>query len=163
MTTLRIQLDEEDYVKGALAAAPSIWRVWRVLAVGMVAIVLAWMSGYEQQAFTGVFVLLFAIAGGVIGGRLSAARTARRVSKQQKTLHRPYELTWDDEKVTTTSDAGNMTLKWSELHKIHEDDRQFLLFMSDVMFVMVPKRAFPDDQSRAAFRTTINQNVSTNR
>ena len=54
-----------------------------------------------------------------------------------------------------------MTLKWSEVHRTKEDDRQFLVFMSDVMFVMVPKRAFPDDQTLTSFRTTINDCVVT--
>ena len=90
MTTLRVQLTEEDYVKGALAGT-QIWRVWRIIAIGIVAIIAAWLAGYERQAFTGVFVLLFAIAGGLIAGRVSATRTARRVFKQQKTLNRPYE------------------------------------------------------------------------
>lgn len=119
-----------------------------------------WRSGLWRESIAGLCALVGVGLGGWIGRGISIAATARRLFRQQKMLHRPYDVSWTAEAITLTSDHGASTICWPDFHKRRETDEQFLLFLSDVSFLMVPKRAFPDTTLLTEFRNVVTQRVA---
>jgi YcxB-like protein len=90
--------------------------------------------------------------GALLATRIMVPRKARRIFAQTPALQRPYQVTWDDRALTSTSQQGAGMYPWAEFHKSREIAGLFLIFLSDVMFIMVPKRDFPDGMTMRNFR-----------
>ncbi len=84
---------------------------------------------------------------------------ARRIFQQQKNLQRPYQLSWDSEAVQTASANGNSKMPWTEFLKWRESKQIFLLYRSDVLFQMYPKRYFTAEQIDE-FRSLAKRNIA---
>jgi hypothetical protein len=87
-------------------------------------------------------------------------RRARRIFAQQKNLQRPFELRWDDDALCGASERGSSNTPWSDYLKSAQDDRIILLYLSDVMFQMVPKRCFGEPAQLEAFLACTRRIVS---
>ena len=160
---MRIQLDERDYVNAAWAAAMPTRRIVVVLAAASFSVVLGaylgWRAGYMRESIVAICVWFFGLAGAVIGHLVTIPPKAKRVFRQQQALQRPYELTWNDGAVSVVGSTGTSTTPWTDFHKARELNDQFLLFLSDAAFLMVPKRAFPDEAVMCDFRALLKRNV----
>jgi hypothetical protein len=66
-------------------------------------------------------------------------------------MNKPFEPGWNDEEISAVSADGSFTKPWREIQKARLLDKQILLFLSDVNFLMVPKRSFPDASALSAF------------
>lgn len=77
---------------------------------------------------------------------LDAPRQMRKIFKQQKNLHKPYTLTWDGDRLESTSEAGNARLAWDELLKMREDSKIMLFYESEQLYRLIPKRYVTQDQ-----------------
>ena len=62
--------------------------------------------------------------------------------KQQKLLHLPFQHEFTADSLCTVAEYGNSTLPWKEFHKWREGKTLFLVYQSDNMFHMIPKRIF---------------------
>jgi hypothetical protein len=164
MPTIRIQLEEAEFVDAArVASTPT--RAWFVTAaLGCVAMCVGliwfWQAGHGRESLAGLGGLTGGVVGGWIGRRLSITAKARRLFRQQKTLHRPFELSWTTEALTLTAEHGTSTIHWPDFHKHREDTGLFLLFLSDANFLMVPKRAFPDPALLQSFRDVVAERIA---
>ncbi|MGD0866682.1 MAG: YcxB family protein [Rhizomicrobium sp.] len=87
-------------------------------------------------------------------------RRTRRIFRQQKGLQRPFEMDWSGDSLKLTTETGNNSLPWSHLLKWREGKRLFLLYLSDVMFYIVPKRAFPDEAAIDEFREVLRSKIT---
>lgn len=85
-------------------------------------------------------VLLFAV------NYATSGRLARRTLAQQKSLRGPIVVSWTDAGVTFTGDNGEARLKWTDFVKTSQDEHVFLLYESDWLYRMVPKRVLSADQ-----------------
>jgi len=86
---------------------------------------------------------------------------ARRVFRQQKSLHGSFELSWPDAGFSARDSNGQYTTPWSDSIKSKEDGLLFFLYHSNLLFHMVPKRAFPGKNGRSAFRSRVQKNIVT--
>ncbi len=163
-STVRAQLDEADYV-----AAQRLYRrrsVWWPIASFVVAAVLVGVAlhAYRAQNTFALFMSLGALIGGVAGALathyICIPWQARRVFRQQKSMHRPFELSWDNNGLHAKDANGEYRHLWSDIVRWREDDTLFVLNLSDALFLMVPKRAFPEEQSLQAFRNLIRSRVA---
>ncbi len=77
---------------------------------------------------------------------VGAPRQMRKIFKQQKNLHKPYTLTWDGDRLESTSEAGNARLAWDELLKMCEDSKIMLFYESEQLYRLIPKRYLTQDQ-----------------
>jgi hypothetical protein len=156
MPTIQIQLKEGEFVDAAKAASAlsraSVRAGGLVLLVILAVLLWFWWTGYQREAFIGIAALVGTVVGGGVGRLLSIAANARRQFRQQQVLQRPYEFSWTDEAVTVTAEDGTSTVPWPKIHKRRETAQQFLLFLSDANFLMVPKRAFPEASLVREFR-----------
>jgi len=130
-----------------------------LLLVILVLLIWLWWAGFWREAIVGLCALIGAVIGDGVGRRILLAKKAKRIFRQQKSLHRPYELSWTAEAITLASERGTSAIPWTDFHKYRETADQFLLFLSDANFLMVPKRAFSDISRLDAFRGVVTERI----
>jgi len=82
-----------------------------------------------------------------------------RLYQQQKAFHAPVRLQVTEEGVTTTSSVGHAVLPWSHFRKWKEGKAVFLLYITDALFTVVPKRFFEREDEMVSFRKLLAANV----
>jgi hypothetical protein len=92
---------------------------------------------------TPVLLLLFIGALWFVTDRLLLPRQARRIYQQQQSLQRPFRFTIADDGTQAVSSTFTGSHAWSDYRKWIEGPDQFLLYQSDVLFVIIPKRSVP--------------------
>ena len=68
----------------------------------------------------------------------------RRIYHQQKSLKREAHMRFDDTGLSAENEMGQGTTPWADYVKWKENERLFLLYISDPFFHMIPKRLFDD-------------------
>ncbi|RLA46153.1 MAG: hypothetical protein DRR42_18690 [Gammaproteobacteria bacterium] len=68
----------------------------------------------------------------------------RRIYKQQKSLQRELTFKFDDEGVSASNENAQSLTPWEDYLKWKHNDQLILLYFSDCMYHMVPKRLFAD-------------------
>lgn len=168
-----IQLEESDYL-AAQALHSKLSRNWVVafwLAMLPLAAVTVWVLVYGRDNLSNgeVAGLVGGTLGGLIGGVVGGLGVRyffvpwkhKRVFRQQTSLHLPFRFSWSEEEILSENERGSIKTKWSEIVKWKEDDRLFLLYISDVMFLIFPKRAFADQRELSQFRHALNSRAVT--
>ncbi|GGF71936.1 hypothetical protein GCM10007301_34600 [Azorhizobium oxalatiphilum] len=152
---VRITLDVEDHVafhRLFLARALRQPRTW--FHLGLSALVVSAGATIGVKVFTGddlpmpVALALFILTPLVrVGwGYWLTVRHARRIFAQQQSLHLPFDLTWDEESLTTRSEQGTVRLEWLYVLRVVEDRRLILVYESEALARLVPRRFFTPDQ-----------------
>jgi hypothetical protein len=163
MATVHVQLEERDYVNAAQAAARPSMRTVIALAIASALVIVGafvgWRAGYMREAFIAGFVWFCGLIGTGIGHMVSIAPKAKRVFRQQQGLRRAHEVSWSDIGLTVSGEDGQSTTRWADFHRVREFDDQFMLFLSDAVFFMIPKRAFPDDSLMQSFRESVGSRI----
>ncbi|MHA6317331.1 YcxB family protein [Altererythrobacter sp. CAU 1778] len=67
---------------------------------------------------------------------------ARRHYRQTAALRDEIALRWDDEGVRMASARGNSRLAWSDFHAFADTASLLILYQSEMLYSMFPKRAF---------------------
>ncbi len=83
-----------------------------------------------------------------------------KIFQQQKSLHRESLIRVNESGVEMQSEIGRALVPWSDFLRWKEDKRIFLLYLSDVSFIMIPTRGFEQEQQIVDFREIINRNIS---
>lgn len=71
----------------------------------------------------------------------------RKILKQQKSLFREAQFQWDEIGTHFKSEIGETHLKWDEFIKLNQNKNMILLYISDYLFFILPKRLMTDDQA----------------
>lgn len=71
---------------------------------------------------------------------------ARKTFRQQKTLHKPAKLTWSEQGVVMQSEYGDARVPWMDFRKAREDRQMILLYESDRLYRVIPKRCLSTAQ-----------------
>jgi hypothetical protein len=77
----------------------------------------------------------------------SSRSVARRTLRQQKTLQHPIQLSWSDDGMVMSNNFGEARMAWIDYRKIRQDRHMVLLYESDRLYRMIPKRALSAAQS----------------
>ncbi len=83
-----------------------------------------------------------------------------KIFRQQKSLHRESLIRVNESGVEMQSEIGRALVPWSDFLRWKEDNRIFLLYLSDVSFIMIPTRGFEQEQQIVDFREIITRNIS---
>lgn len=75
--------------------------------------------------------------------------TARRIFRQQRSLQGEMVLAWSDTGLHVRSEYGDFEMPWPHFVRWAEDGRSFLLFESDRLYRVVPKRVLTPDQQQS--------------
>jgi hypothetical protein len=122
------------------------WSLYYV--IGLMALI-AVMGGVLaiMGRFPWSYVLISALVLGafVIARSVVVPRQLTRVFTQQKDLSAPFEMTLTDQEFSVRNEFGESHLPWDSFVKWKEDKEMLLLYRSDVMFHMLPKRLLRSD------------------
>jgi len=93
------------------------------------------------------YVLIAALVLGafVIARFVVVPRQLSRVFTQQKDLSAPFEMNLSDQEFSMRNEFGESHLPWDSFVKWKEDKEMLLLYRSDVLFHMLPKRLLHSD------------------
>lgn len=148
---LHCQLTADDYIRARfLHMRPRPVFKWLGIVV-VVAVVLAlalpWLvPGSGGPGITPPLILLGAVAYfGLIFGVVIPRRT-RIVYKQQKTLQAPYDVEISEDQYQATSAHGACAMPWQDFHQYKVGPTLILVYQSDALFHMFPKRWFADGE-----------------
>lgn len=134
MNEIAVQLDADDFVSAQ--ALHCSWTRKAILTHGV------------------------AVGAGVVrefNRRFILPRRARKLFAQQKNLQRPLRFGWDEQGLAWVNESGSGKTAWSDYLKWRENDRVFLLYLSDAMFQMLPKRAFADSERLHSFMDSLSR------
>lgn len=76
---------------------------------------------------------------------------ARRIYRQQRSLQGEIALTWTVDKLEFDSEYGQFAMPWSHFTRWAEDKHSFVLFESDRLYRIIPKRVL-DPASEQSLR-----------
>lgn len=99
------------------------------------------------SALSGFVVGCVVLALILLVNRRYAVRYARRNFAEQRNLADDYRITWDERGFESMSERGSIKQGWPEFHRWLENDALFMLFLSERLYVGLPKRALSSDQS----------------
>ena len=137
------------------------WTRKRVvlLLLCMLAGLLLVLVHHEWSRLAG-YTLVCGAVGGLIGydaiRRLWLPRSARRLFSQQKNLQRPIGFTWDRQGLGWISENGSGRIPWDDFIKWRQNERVVLLYHSDLLFQMLPKRAFTEEGQLQSIMENLN-------
>lgn len=99
--------------------------------------------------------LPIALAGSLVPFLLAAIVTvigvpiqARRTYRQQRTLRGDMTLTWSDQALHIQSEYGTFEMPWGHFLRWREDARSILLYESERLVRIIPKRPLTDAQQQ---------------
>jgi hypothetical protein len=84
----------------------------------------------------------------------------RRSYRQRKDLQRPCMFTASEEGLQFSAEGITGMKKWSDYVKWKEGRHCFLLYMSDSLYQLLPKRFLQSETEVAAFREMLQRNVA---
>lgn len=76
----------------------------------------------------------------------------RRLYRQQRALREPYDVAFDAAGISMTSALASSTFPWLHVHKWRESKQLLLVYHSDAMFSIFPKRYFDSPLEIDRFR-----------
>lgn len=150
-------LTAADLEAGYRFNAYRAWRKPRILIVfAVVEILYAALIFFVGPMALVSFIRAWAISLLAVGAMIAALfvlgivqrpRLARRHFAQQKALHEPITLTWDETEIHLEQPSGNGRRPWGDYVKWGATPRHLFLFQSDALFNLIPRTALMQDQA----------------
>ena len=82
------------------------------------------------------------------------------VVTNNKAMQRGQQLSWSDEGLVLASEQGSTRIDWPDLIKWKEGDGVILLYLTDQLYIVIPRRCFPNEETYASFRSALQAHVS---
>ena len=160
---LEYELTLDDYVtfnKYHIRHSPSCRRSYRwnlvvLIALGLLLIVL-YGAFFGTPVGTVLSCIIYVPLGWLLwrlSYRVTVARRLQRALREgeNRDLAGTHVLVIHDEGITTTGQMGETKLKWAVVEKTVEDKEHVYIYVSAVSALVIPKRAFQDEQHMRAF------------
>lgn len=129
-------------------------RVLRAYFLGVV--ILGGMAGLGARYLLGDSGVLAAVLGAAywtifltaifLIGYLRVPPQARRVIREQKSLHGRTEIRWDEERISFTSPRGETRYDWGDYVSIFVGSQAIVLLQSEAMMNFIPTRILAAEQ-----------------
>lgn len=136
------------------------YRAWRkprtFIAFSVMATLYTALIFFAGPLSLGAFIQAWAVSLLVVGvviallfliGMVQRPRLARRHFAQQKALHEPITLSWDENEIRLAQPSGHGRRPWGDYVKWGTTPRHLFLFQSDTVFNLVPLTALSPDQA----------------
>jgi hypothetical protein len=128
------------------------------LGVGLALVML--VSGNPQETNWATFIvpgvlLYFALIFG-----LGIPYKCRRAFSQRKDLQRPCTFHTEEKGLRFSTEGISGTKAWSDYFKWKEGKNCFLIYMSDNMYQVIPKRFLESESEVRTFREILQRNVA---
>jgi hypothetical protein len=143
----------DSYVARIFTTGTGVRLAVVLLFCAMVGALTAWLDGDMDSL--GFSIAGFALLGLVLIAFIYACaflnlkRRARRLYRQQRSLHQPYTYRWS--KAGLDIEAPNMQAfhAWPDFHRWVAARRAILLFLNDQLFFVLPRRVFGEAELEA--------------
>jgi hypothetical protein len=150
---LKGQLQWTDYLNSQLLHMQPNWVV-RIMLYGVYSVlVFAFVSGLYFFAvgqldtqLSYILPLFFFIAFYPLYRYVFLPNRVKKIFTQQKELNSPFEIEFTDDAMIASNEFGNSTRPWKNFTKWKENNELIMVYHSDVMYSILPKRIFTDSQ-----------------
>ena len=153
---IRFSLTADDYVAATrLHMTRAFYRnklIKLTLVMGLLYAVLAFVvMGEWTWPYAAVAAGLGSVAAVIVGlgiavsNHILIARRSRRIFAQQKSLHDEFEFSWDETGFDLSTQSARSRHDWADFRQWAEGADGIILYQSDALFNMLPKRAFSED------------------
>lgn len=157
MNQIEVQIEASDHL--AAQRLHTRWTRRQLLAHAAVVVVGASLM-LAPLPMPWAFIVGAALIGGAVGGAIGREitrwiwlpRRSRHLFHQNKAMQRPYAFEWDRDTLLCSSDAGSHRQPWGDLVRWREDERVLLIYITDALFFVVPRRSFTDAAVERSFR-----------
>jgi hypothetical protein len=147
---IHCQLTPNDYIKAQflhMRPRPVFGWIGILILVAMLATcILQLIFPISGKMTWSPFVLLGVLAYFAFVYGVFLPLRAKRIFRQQKALHEPYEVELTDEALSSMSAYGDFKMEWSAFHKYKTSKNLILVYQSDAIFHMFPRRWFTESQ-----------------
>lgn len=148
--TIHCQITEEDYIRAQyLHVRPRpVFLAAGVLMIAMaLAVIVLRLFIYSSgSSHASPYILLAVLVYLALRFFVIMPMSAKRIYRQQKTLHEPYSVEVTEETMHVTSTYGESTVPWQTFHKYKVGRDFILVYQSAAIFHMFPRRWFSDEQ-----------------
>lgn len=83
----------------------------------------------------------------------------KRIFRQQKFLETTFEQEFTEAALCSASELGNVSLPWNKFHKWKENKSMFIVYQSDALFHLIPKRIFQTEEETTRLRMILSQSI----
>jgi len=122
---------------------------WVIIVFNLLIGIWLWRGkGWDASIPSFTWVLLGAalILWRVLGDRFLLPNRARRFLSQQKSMQEVGTIVWDEHQITFSALNGETRHCWSDFSQWADSRSSLVLFQSDNVMNIVPKRCLSDDQ-----------------
>lgn len=158
--TNTLQVSQDDVVAAQrLHARPTYKTLVLILATFPVLCLVGYYLGPEMSlavAFGGTIGLV--VTQGLMFA-LYVPYRARRMYRQQKSLQRTHEFSWDDQCVFFRSADFEGKLRWADLVKVKKSRSMLLLYHSDTLFNFFPRHCFSSEAQFEEFGSLASEHI----
>jgi len=150
-------VSEQDFVEAQRIHRhrTAVWINAVLIAIALAGVVLL-AAGTKKW---GLIVAMGGI-GGLIGeaiqARLYIPAQARKHYRQFKGIDAPITYRWSADTICVETNRGAGERSWSDFQRVRESNQLILLYTTDALFEVVPKRWFRDEKQAAEFSTLAN-------
>lgn len=135
-------------VVGILLIALFLWALW-----------LSFFGSYQLPVYANHWVFPGAAVYFVLHFSLWFPYKVKRSYRQHKSLQREFSFLVSDDGVFGQNEKGQVNVPWTEYLKWKENKKCFLLYLSDSMFQVIPKRFFQSEDAIEEFRKILKARV----
>ena len=125
---------------------------WLMVPVGLIGLFTILAGNWKWGG-----IILCGGIGGLVGElvqtRVFLPRKVKKLYAQYKGIASPITFEWDATRLIGRSEKGRGERQWKDYAKVKEDDRVFLLYITDHLFEVVPKGWFSEPDKLQEFRT----------
>ena len=142
-----------NYVSFSVMGLASLWGFYilYLFAIG------EWHSSLDSILMIFLFPAIFAIVIPLYRFVLLPKLT-KKIFNQQKELQAPFEMEITEINLVASNEFGNSIRPWKNFIKWKENEELIILYHSDVMFTIIPKRLFTDPQQLETIKSYITKN-----
>ncbi|HEY8699113.1 MAG TPA: YcxB family protein [Rhizomicrobium sp.] len=165
LDTINVQLTPEDYLMANRLHSRWVKQVAIFLVGAVVICAIPYFNNgivyFDSDVLLPVAIYIGFVTLVFAGSRyFYLPRRTRRLYWQQKSMQRPFAMSWDEGFVSLQSEEYSARSPWSDYSKWREGEQIFMLYLSDIMFRIVPKRAFQDANEIPEFRDLLRRKIS---
>lgn len=121
-----------------------VMMVALVIMIILVGYALTMLTGQDVLRWVILFLLALAAAMLLLIFLFSPYKT-RKIFYQQKELSLPFQIKFDEMGVHFQNEMGGNNRPWSLFLKWDQNEKIMLLYLSDIMFLMLPKRLLTNE------------------
>ncbi len=149
-------ITEQDYISAIKLSFPYTRK--KLSSTIILLVVVAVLGFFAFQLNHGV--LAAGLWGGCVGGivghwiqRIYCIHIgAKKIYKQQKTLHEAFTCSWSDDCLLVSGGSSSSKTPWHNYMRWRENDSVFLLYHSDALFQIIPKASFASEDALLDFK-----------